>query len=35
MNIIHGICIRSYLFAEIKTGTIIGERQPMRLPFAL
>ncbi len=34
MNINHIVCIRSNLFAEIKTGTIIGERQPIRLSFA-
>ncbi len=27
------ICILSNWFAEIKTGKIIGERQPMIVPF--
>ncbi len=30
MNINHVVCVRSNWFAEIKTGTIIGEHQPMR-----
>ncbi len=34
MNINQVVCIRSNWFAEIKTGTIIGERRPMRLSFA-
>ncbi len=33
MNINQVVFIRSNWFAEIKPGTIIGERQPMRLSF--
>ncbi len=31
MNINQVVCIRSNWFAEIKTGTMIGEHRPMRL----
>ncbi len=34
MNINQVVCVGSNWFAEIKTGMIIGERQPMRLSFA-
>ncbi len=34
MNIKHVIFIGSHWFAEVKKGTLIGERQPMRLQFA-
>jgi len=33
MNINQVVCIRSNWFAEIKTGMMIGEHRPMRLPF--
>ncbi len=33
MNINKVVCVRSNWFAEIKTGMIIAERQPMRLSF--
>ncbi len=33
MNINQVVCIHSNLFAEIKTGAMIGEHRPMRLLF--
>ncbi len=33
MSINHVVCVHLNWFAEIKTGTIIGDHQPMRLPL--
>ncbi len=35
MNINQVVCIRSNWFAEIKTGTMIGEHRPMKLPLRI